>query len=96
MPAPRISAVPGGLRDGETIAERGLTGRVKWYDTQRGFGRIITDDQRDIFVAYACLLTPRRTGPNQETIELLLGDRVTFDIATGGQEPKAVNVELVQ
>lgn len=84
-----------GLREGEHVTETGLTGTVKFYNDTQGWGRINADDGRDgVFVHHTGLNTPRRSRDGK-TIELLQGERVSFDIAEGLRGPKCVNVVLL-
>jgi CspA family cold shock protein len=78
---PRAAA----LLEGERVIERGITGTVRWYSTQRGYGRILADDQRDIYVHYSGLETPGFA-------PLTEGQAVTFDIADGKRGLKCINV----
>lgn len=66
-----------------------MTGKVKWFDTCKGYGFITTDDGQDIFVHHRDVRLP---GP----INLDPGQKVDFEI---GQAPSgkdtAVNVSLI-
>lgn len=93
MPTTEVSKA---LRPGEHVTETGLTGRVKFYDDKKGWGRINTDDGRDgIYVHHSGLNTPRRTDGQGNTVELVQGEAVSFDIAEGLHGPKCVNVQLL-
>lgn len=68
---------------------KGLTGTVKWYDTNKGFGFLLPQDGgRDIFV--------HRTALEQAGLRTLSeGQRVSFDLENDARsgKPKAVNLE---
>ena len=60
-------------------------GKVKWFNSRKGYGFIATDDGRDIFVHYASI-----SGEGYRT--LAEGDPVTFDIVEGEKGLRAENV----
>jgi CspA family cold shock protein len=65
-------------------------GTVKKWESARGFGFIVTDDDEDIFVNVSDLdVTIKKRG-------LLEGDRVSFDIRSDLKGEKAINVRLVR
>ncbi len=63
------------------------TGRVKWYDTEKGFGFLTRDDGGDVFVHKAAL--PNGVG------ELKPGQKVEFGVAAGRKGDQALQVQLV-
>jgi CspA family cold shock protein len=79
----RPSAVA--LQEGERVIERDITGIVKWYDPEIGYGWIISDDGRQLYVHYTGLNT-------LEFAPLVKGQAVTFDIADGKRGLKCINV----
>ncbi len=60
-------------------------GKVKWFNTRKGYGFISTDDGRDIFVHYSNI-----TADGYKT--LTEGDPVSFDVVDGEKGPRAENV----
>src|SRR3977135_4019436 len=64
------------------------TGRVKGYDTEKGFGFLTRDDGGDVFVHKAAL--PDGVG------ELQPGQRVDFGIVGGRQGNQALAVKLLE
>ena len=63
-------------------------GTVKWFNPDKGFGFITTDNAKEIFVHYSQIQTNGfRT--------LQEGTKVTFDIVSGKQGPQAKNVMIL-
>jgi len=64
------------------------TGKVKWFNKQKGYGFIEQEDGKDLFVHY--------TGIKGDGFKNLQeGESVEFDVADGEKGPKAVNVVIV-
>ncbi|MCP2259520.1 cold shock protein (beta-ribbon, CspA family) [Streptoalloteichus tenebrarius] len=63
------------------------TGRVKWYDAEKGFGFVTQDGGEDVYVR-ASALPPGVPG-------LKTGQRVEFGVAEGRRGPQALSVRLV-
>jgi CspA family cold shock protein len=63
------------------------TGRVKWYDTEKGFGFLTRDEGGDVFVHKAAL--PDGVG------ELKPGQRVDFGIVESRKGNQALAVKLL-
>jgi len=60
------------------------TGVVKWFNSDKGYGFITTDDAvTDLFVHYSQLLGDSA---------LLEGERVEFQVAPGTRGPQAIEV----
>jgi CspA family cold shock protein len=60
-------------------------GKVKWFNTRKGYGFISTDDGADIFVHYSNI-----AAEGYKT--LAEGDAVTFDVVEGEKGQRAENV----
>lgn len=63
-------------------------GTVKWFNDQKGFGFITSDDGRDVFVHHTAI--------NAQGFKTLAeGAEVQFDIEKGDKGPRAINVSLM-
>jgi CspA family cold shock protein len=60
-------------------------GKVKWFNTRKGYGFISTDEGKDVFVHYSNI-----DSDGYKT--LAEGDAVTFDVVDGEKGPRAENV----
>jgi CspA family cold shock protein len=65
------------------------TGEVTWFNEQKGFGFILGDDGRDVFVHYTEIV---RDG--FQTLEP--GEKVSFGLVDEETGPKAVEVRLAE
>lgn len=64
------------------------TGKVKFFNAEKGFGFITEDNGKDVFVHY--------TGIKAEGYKSLEeGQKVSFDIVEGNRGPQAANVEVI-
>jgi CspA family cold shock protein len=63
------------------------TGKVKWYDADKGFGFVTQDGGEDVYVRAAAL--------PQGVSALKSGQRVEFGIAEGRRGPQALSVRLL-
>jgi CspA family cold shock protein len=64
------------------------TGKVKWYDSDKGFGFLTRDDGGEVFV-HSSALQAGVTG-------LRAGQRVEFGIAEGRKGAQALQVRLLE
>jgi cold shock protein len=63
------------------------TGKVKWYDADKGFGFVTQDGGEDVYVRSSAL--------PHGTTALKAGQRVEFGVAEGRRGPQALSVRLV-
>lgn len=64
-----------------------ITGVVKWFDSERGYGFISCDKGNDVFVHHSQI---KDKGPDKDLHE---DESVTFDIEDGEKGPMAINVQ---
>ena len=63
-----------------------MEGKVKWFNANKGFGFIITNEGNEVFVHYSSIISPTdRT--------LSKGQDVQFEITEGEQGPEACEVK---
>lgn len=62
-----------------------MEGKVKFFNEKKGFGFIISDDNKEFFVHISGIPSGKL---------LREGDSVTFEVEDGERGPKAVNVEI--
>ena len=64
------------------------TGKVKWFNAEKGYGFITTDEGNDIFVHYTSIVAD-----GYRTLEE--GQPVSFEIVEGDRGQQAANVSVV-
>lgn len=67
-----------------------VTGTVKWFDSTKGFGFIVTEEGNDVFVNHTGL--PKING---RYTALKADQKVTFEITEGVRGPQAANVQVI-
>ncbi|MBP0726295.1 cold-shock protein [Bacillus sp. RG28] len=60
-------------------------GKVKWFNSEKGFGFIQTESGNDVFVHFSAI-----QGDGFKTLEE--GQEVSFEIIEGNRGPQAANV----
>ena len=62
------------------------TGKVKWFNAEKGYGFITTEEGKDVFVHFSAI-------QNEEGYKTLNeGQEVEFDLEEGPKGPQASNV----
>ncbi|KAF0848059.1 cold-shock protein [Nocardia caishijiensis] len=64
------------------------TGRVKWYDVEKGFGFLSQDEGEDVYVRSSAL--------PEGVAGLKPGQRVEFGMAAGRRGPQALSLKLLE
>lgn len=62
-----------------------MTGTVKWFNAEKGFGFITVDGGNDVFAHFSAI-----TGEGFKTLEE--GQKVSFEIVEGNRGPQAANI----
>ncbi|HLR67341.1 cold-shock protein CspD [Virgibacillus alimentarius] len=62
-----------------------MTGKVKWFNAEKGFGFIEREDGDDVFVHFSAI-----QAEGFKTLEE--GQEVEFEIVEGNRGPQAANV----
>jgi CspA family cold shock protein len=66
-----------------------LTGKVKWFDSKKGYGFISQDNGEDVFVHFSSIKS------ETEFKTLNKGQSVEFEVVDGKKGLQAINVTLV-
>lgn len=64
-----------------------ITGIVKWYNQEKGYGFISCNEGNDVFVHHSQI---KEKGTDKDLHE---GESVSFSIETGDKGPMAINVQ---
>lgn len=65
-----------------------LTGKVKWFNAEKGYGFITRDDgEKDVFVHYSVI-----SGSGFKSLKD--GDLVEFEVVQGDKGPQAKDVQV--
>lgn len=63
------------------------TGKVKWYDADKGFGFVSNPGDEDVYVGKSVL--------PEGVEELVAGQRIEFDFASGRRGPQALRLKVL-
>ncbi|MCY6372157.1 cold shock domain-containing protein [Clostridium ganghwense] len=65
-----------------------MTGTVKWFNGDKGFGFITTDEGNDVFAHFSQI--------NKDGFKTLEeGQKVSFDVVEGAKGPQAENITII-
>lgn len=62
-----------------------MTGKVKWFSAEKGYGFIAVEGQDDVFVHFSSIQSEGFKTLNE-------GEEVEFEITEGARGPQAANV----
>ncbi len=62
-----------------------MKGKVKWFNAEKGFGFIVSEEGKDVFVHFSAIVSE-----GYKTLEE--GQEVTFDVEDGERGQLAKNV----
>lgn len=72
-----------------TLKSTTMIGKVKWFDSKKGYGFILTEEGREVFVHY--------TGIVADGFKALTeGQRVEFEIGSNEKGQQAMNVTVIK
>lgn len=63
-----------------------MTGKVKWFNAEKGYGFIVPEDGKDVFVHFSSIVQD-----GYKSLEE--GQVVEFDLEDGPRGPQAKNVK---
>jgi len=65
-----------------------MNGTVKWFNAEKGFGFIATEEGNDVFAHFSQI--------NKDGFKTLEeGEKVTFDVTQGAKGPQAENITVI-
>ena len=65
-----------------------MTGKVKWFDNKKGYGFIISEEGKEVFVHFTGIVKEGFRALNE-------GQNVEFELSDGDKGVQAVNVVVV-
>ena len=65
-----------------------MTGKVKWFDNKKGYGFIISEEGKEVFVHFRGIV-------KEGFRALVEGQNVEFELSDGDKGVQAVNVVVV-
>lgn len=70
------------------MSEQRVTGTVKWFNDQKGYGFLAREGGNDVFVHHSAIVA-------EGYRSLTEGEQVVFSIVEGSKGPAAANVEKI-
>ncbi|SDK73041.1 cold-shock protein [Natronincola ferrireducens] len=65
-----------------------MTGTVKWFNAEKGFGFITGEDGKDVFAHFSQI-----NSGGYKTLDE--GQKVSFDVVQGPKGPQAENITII-
>lgn len=72
-----------------TLINKFMTGKVKWFDSKKGYGFIIREDGKEIFVHFSGIVSDSFKTLNE-------GQKVAFELGNGAKGEQAINVTVIE
>lgn len=66
-----------------------MIGKVKWFDSKKGYGFITGENGKEIFVHFSGIMSDGFKSLNE-------GQQVEFEVGNGAKGEQAVNVTVVE
>ncbi|MEG1622546.1 MAG: cold-shock protein [Alistipes sp.] len=66
-----------------------MTGKVKWFDSKKGYGFITSEDGKEVFVHFSGIVTDGFKSLNED-------QKVEFELGNGAKGEQAINVRVVE
>lgn len=66
-----------------------MNGTVKWFNAEKGFGFITSEEGNDVFAHYSQIQKEGYKSLDE-------GNKVTFDVVNGPKGPQAENIVVVE
>ena len=77
------------MSDIDTFNTFFMTGKVKWFDSKKGYGFITAENGKEIFVHFSGIATDGFKSLNE-------GQSVQFEVGSGAKGEQAINVTVVE
>ena len=77
------------LSDINTFNTFFMKGKVKWFDSKKGYGFITAENGKEIFVHFSGIATDGFKSLNE-------GQSVQFEVGSGAKGEQAINVTVVE
>jgi len=71
------------------MSDQLVSGQVKWFNEEKGYGFIARDNGDDVFVHFTAINMEGRRN-------LFEGQHVTFEVVNGQKGPQAENVSVAE
>ncbi len=76
------------VRNKKNMEVTNMTGKVKWFNSEKGYGFITTDEGQDIFAHYSQIQKDGFKSLDEN-------ERVSFEVVDGDKGPQASNIESI-
>lgn len=66
-----------------------MKGKVKWFDSKKGYGFITREDGKEVFVHFSGIVSDSFKTLNE-------GQKVAFELGNGAKGEQAINVTVIE